>query len=72
MVGSILRAENLHLWRAERHVLKGIDLTVCGGELLQLTGVNGAGKTTLLCSCGLNHSEEGRVFLERAGCARGS
>ena len=63
MVGSILRAENLHLWRAERHVLKGIDLTVCGGELLQLTGVNGAGKTTLLrVLCGLNHLEEGRVF----------
>jgi heme exporter protein A len=63
MVGSILRAENLHLWRSERHVLKGVDLTVRGGELLQLTGVNGAGKTTLLRAlCGLNHLEEGRVF----------
>jgi heme exporter protein A len=61
--GSILRAENLHLWRSERHVLKGVDLTVRGGELLQLTGVNGAGKTTLLRAlCGLNHVEEGRVF----------
>ncbi len=48
MSASILRAENLHLWRAERHVLKGVGLTVRGGELLQLTGVNGAGKTTLL------------------------
>jgi heme exporter protein A len=63
MVGSILRAENLHLWRSERHVLRGVDLTVCGGELLQLTGVNGAGKTTLLRAlCGLNHLEEGHVF----------
>jgi heme exporter protein A len=63
MSGSILRAENLHLWRAERHVLKGVDLTVRGGELLQLTGANGAGKTTLLRAlCGLNHLEEGRVF----------
>ena len=36
---------------------------MCGGELLQLTGVNGAGKTTLLrVLCGLNHLEEGRVF----------
>jgi heme exporter protein A len=61
--GSILRAENLHLWRSERHVLKGVDLTVRGGELLQLTGVNGAGKTTLLRAlCGLNQVEEGRVF----------
>jgi heme exporter protein A len=59
----MLRAENLHLWRAERHVLKGVNLAVDGGELLQLTGANGAGKTTLLRAlCGLNHLEEGRVF----------
>jgi len=63
MSGSVLRAENLHLWRSERHVLKDIGLTVRGGELLQLTGANGAGKTTLLRAlCGLNHLEEGRVF----------
>jgi heme exporter protein A len=63
MSGSVLRAENLHLWRSERQVLKGIGLTVRGGELLQLTGANGAGKTTLLRAlCGLNHLEEGRVF----------
>ena len=63
MSGSILSAENLHLWRSERHVLKGVNLAVNGGELLQLTGANGAGKTTLLRAlCGLNHLEEGRVF----------
>jgi heme exporter protein A len=61
--GSVLQAENLHLWRSERHVLKGVALTVRGGELLQLTGANGAGKTTLLRAlCGLNHLEEGRVL----------
>ena len=63
MSGAVLRAENLHLWRAERQVLKGVGLTVRSGELLQLTGANGAGKTTLLRAlCGLNHFEEGRVF----------
>ncbi len=51
------------MWRAERHVLKGINLAVNSGELMQLTGANGAGKTTLLRAlCGLNHLEEGRVF----------
>jgi heme exporter protein A len=63
MSGSILRAENLHLWRSERHILKGVNLTLRSGQLLQLTGANGAGKTTLLRAlCGLNHLEEGRVF----------
>ena len=66
MSGSILSAENLHLWRSERHVLKGVNLAVNEGELLQLTGANGAGKTTLLRAlCGLNHLEEGRVFWNR-------
>src|SRR5580658_9539235 len=63
MSGSILRAENLHLWRSERHVLNAVQLTVRGGELLQITGANGAGKTTLLRAlCGLNHLEDGRVL----------
>jgi len=63
MSGCILSAQNLHLWRAERHVLRGLSLAVRGGELLQLTGANGAGKTTLLRAlCGLNHLEEGQVF----------
>ena len=30
------------------HVLKGIDLTIEGGEFLGLVGLNGAGKTTLI------------------------
>ncbi len=58
-----LRAENLHLWRGERHVLRGLALEVSGGELLQVTGANGAGKTTLLRAlCGMLYLEEGRVI----------
>ncbi|HTY51294.1 MAG TPA: heme ABC exporter ATP-binding protein CcmA [Steroidobacteraceae bacterium] len=58
-----LRGENLHLWRGERHVLKGVDLAIGSGEVLQVTGANGAGKTSLLrLLCGLLQPEEGRVL----------
>jgi len=57
-----LRAENLHVWRGERHVLRGLALDAASGEVLQVTGVNGAGKTSLLRAlCGLLHLEAGRI-----------
>jgi len=58
-----LHAQGLHLWRGERHVLRGVGFELCSGEVLQLTGANGAGKTSLLRTlCGLIHPEEGRVL----------
>ena len=57
-----LEAENLHLWRGERHVLRGIAFTLSSGECLQVVGANGAGKTTLLRTvAGLMYPEEGGV-----------
>jgi heme exporter protein A len=57
-----LQAENLHLWRGDRHVLRGVRLTVSSGECLQVTGGNGAGKTSLLRTLsGLMYPEEGAV-----------
>jgi heme exporter protein A len=65
MVGRSLKAERLHLWRGERHVLSGINLEVGAGEMLQVTGANGAGKTSLLRAlCALMHLEDGRVLWE--------
>ena len=57
-----LQAENLHLWRGDRHVLRGVGLTARAGEVLQVVGANGAGKTTLLRTlCGMIQPEEGRI-----------
>jgi heme exporter protein A len=58
-----LRGEGLHLWRGDRHILRGVSLELRSGEVVQLTGSNGAGKTTLLRTLsGLIYPEEGRVL----------
>ena len=57
-----LEVENLHLWRGERHVLRGVGFTLAAGQCLKLTGANGAGKTTLLRTvAGLMYPEDGQV-----------
>ncbi|MGA2396650.1 MAG: cytochrome c biogenesis heme-transporting ATPase CcmA [Steroidobacteraceae bacterium] len=57
-----LTVEKIHVWRGDRHVLKGVSLALCPGELLQVAGPNGTGKTTLLrVACGLLRPEQGRV-----------
>ncbi len=62
MSDSTLKGENVHLWRGERHVLRGVHFSVSAGQCLQLTGPNGAGKTTLLRTvCCLSYPEEGRI-----------
>ena len=38
----------LHLWRGERHVLRGVDFAARPGSLWHVRGANGAGKTSLL------------------------
>jgi heme exporter protein A len=57
-----LSASNIHIWRGERHLLRGVDFEIGAGELLHVRGHNGAGKTTLLrIVAGLMHPEEGEV-----------
>ena len=44
----------VHLWRGERHLLRGTSFVLNRGELLQVVGPNRVGKTSLLrCVAGL-------------------
>jgi len=57
-----LCVEKVHVWRGDRHVLKGLSFEVARGELLHVSGPNGVGKTTLLrVATGLLRPEQGRV-----------
>jgi heme exporter protein A len=59
---TLLAADNLHLWRGELHVLRGLSFSVPAGRCLQVTGVNGSGKSTLLRAlAGLLPLESGSV-----------
>ena len=63
MLDERLEVENLHLWRGERHVLRGVRFTLHAGSCLEVTGANGSGKTSLLRAlCGLIYPEEGCVL----------
>jgi heme exporter protein A len=59
----MLNVEGLHLWRGDRHVLRGVSFAAEPGRCVLLTGNNGAGKTTLIRAiAGLLDPEEGRVL----------
>ncbi len=59
---DLLDVTQLHLWRGDRHLLRGIQFSLAGGQLLQLLWPNGTGKTSLLrCLAGFLHAEEGGI-----------
>jgi heme exporter protein A len=71
MPEQMIEADNLHLWRGERHVLRGVSFRLNCGTCLEVCGANGAGKTTLLrVLCGLIYPEEGRVLWKGANVRR--
>ena len=67
----MLSVAGLHLWRGDRHVLRGVSFTAEAGHCVLLTGKNGAGKTTLLRAvAGLLDPEQGEVTWRGASARK--
>jgi Fe-S cluster assembly ATP-binding protein len=67
MAGSTLEIKNLHVSIEGKEILKGVDLTIKGGEFHAVMGPNGTGKSTL-ASAVMGHPKyevtEGSILLD--------
>lgn len=66
---SLIEARNVYSGYTDVPVVRGIDLEVCGGEVVGLLGANGAGKTTtLLTLAGELTPTDGAVYWKGELC----
>ncbi len=61
---EMVKLVNIHKHFGKLKVLKGVDLTVCEGEVFVLIGPSGSGKSTLLrCINFLEKAQKGQVYI---------
>lgn len=67
----LLRLEQLSCERDERPLFSGLDLSLHGGDLVQVLGPNGSGKTTLLRAlAGVSEPAHGRLLWREEPMSR--
>jgi len=62
---GIIVARDVHKWFGELHVLRGIDLTVKGGEVVVIFGPSGSGKSTFIRTINrLEEHQRGQIIVD--------
>ena len=60
----MLRANGIHKYYGQLHVLKGVNISVDKGEIVSIVGSSGAGKSTLLHILGtIDMPDSGEIFI---------
>lgn len=69
----MIKAQNIHKYYDDLHVLKGVDLHIKKSEIVSIVGASGAGKTTLLQILGtLDSFQDSKTKLQINGVDIGS
>ncbi len=66
MCESLIRTDNIHLYRGKQKILDDISLSINPKDFITVVGPNGAGKSTLLkCLLGLLPIEQGQLYRQK-------
>ncbi|MCX8953743.1 ATP-binding cassette domain-containing protein [Ruegeria sp. NA] len=64
-IAPVIEIKNLHKSFGNLEVLKGVDITAHGGDVVSLIGSSGSGKSTLLRCCNLlEDSQQGEILFK--------
>ena len=67
----MLQASGIHKSYRDLEILKGVDFSVCKGEIVTIVGASGAGKSTLLHIVGtLDRADQGEVSINNINISK--